>query len=266
MAKAVIARPPAGFTQMELMLALALGSGLCLVAAQYYQHAVSVSLAHEYLQQRAEQIVVLRQTVGGALQRALDRLPTCRTHIVSDAQSADTLVPCPTWLIDSAGVPDISRVTDGLAAGSIQLDGHAVTVSGADEEVGVTQYFSGVNVTTGQSALYRRRAREEGGFQAAEELVTGLSGLKISGCYPDSAGTWHCVALDTWHGFPGVSAHGHELISLRVCAQHAPPPAVVGSVLGPALESLDAVTCVVLLRPMTATISQMDNSAAGAAP
>lgn len=266
MARAAIARPLTGFTQMELMLALALGSGLCLVAAQYYQHAVSVSLAHEYLQQRAEQIMVLRQTVGGALQRALDRLPTCRTHIASDAQSADTLVPCPVWLTDGVGVPDISRVSDGLATGSIQPDGHAVTVSGTDDEEGVTQYFSGVNVTTGQPALYRRRAREEGGFQAAEELVRGLSGLQISGCYPDSAGTRHCVALDTWHGFPGVSARGHELISLQVCAQHAPPPAGVGSVLGPALESLDTVTCVVLLRPMTATLSEMESRAEGAAP
>src|SRR5690554_6683504 len=97
-----------GFTQLELMLALGLGSGLCLVAAQYYQYAVHLGSVQEHLEQRAERILVLELTAGAALRRAMYSQPICLSAASlpvdeggaggSAAALIDSRITCPAWL------------------------------------------------------------------------------------------------------------------------------------------------------------------------
>lgn len=227
----------AGFGQLELMFALALGSGLCLVAAQYYQYAVYVSSVQEHLQQRAERILVLKLTVGSALQQALDKHPMCVAH--SDAIA--TSVTCPDWMQEGASPSIAVDVADASNIASIAPDGDMLSIRGVEAQ-GITQYFTAHHTTLGHHALYRRRASANGGYQAAEELVTGWSGMQVSACYRDDIMDLarHCVSARN-------SARPFEV--LRICVQHESPPMAVTQLLGAAVsESLPDHTCVISRR------------------
>jgi|SRR5690554_605648 len=134
----------AGFGQLELMLALALGSGLCLVAAQHYQYAVYISSIQEQLQQRAERILVLKLTTGTALQRALYRRPVCLSY-------AGT-VSCPDWLQHGESPDIVVEAAHASVGASIVPDGDILTIHG-DEIYGATQYFTARHITAGHDAL-----------------------------------------------------------------------------------------------------------------
>lgn len=250
------------------MLALALGSGLCLVAAQYYQYAVYMGSVQEHLQQRAERIMVLKLTAGAALQRALYTRPVCFSYedapaaaSAADVDSAeggdaergdaergdakgllDTPVACPTWMQEREG-PGINIATAHAPVSALIVpDGDILSIHG-DELYGVTQYFTARHVTSGHDALYRRRGAEGGGYQAAEELVTGWSDFRVSGCYRDRDQEtqdlqWQCDSAQD-------SARAFDV--LRVCARHDALPGAVRQVLeGTGAESLPARACLVV--------------------
>lgn len=225
----------AGFGQLELMFALALGSGLCLVAAQYYQHAVYMSSVQEHLQQRAERILVLKLAVGNALQQALDKQPMC----VAYPEAIVTSVTCPDWMQEEESPRIAVDMADASIGASIAPDGDMLSIRGIGEQ-GITQYFTAHHMTLGHHALYRRRASASGGYQAAEELVTGWSDMQISACYRDEMmqdPAWQCVSAQNLVG---------PFEALRICVQHESSPMAAMQMLGAAVsESLPGRACLV---------------------
>lgn len=249
-----------GFTQLELMIALALGSGLSLLAAQYYQHAVSMMTVQQQLQERTERMLVLRQAVGADVRHVVGSWPACSTllesQIPATEPATESSVPvdsgsekpgttsraaqtiCPEWVATLAG--DLFVQPGKPRPGSaLEPDGDVLIVH-APTGATVTEYFTARGSSAGGTALYRRRGSADGDFQSADELVSGWSALWVGVCYQSSASPAmpsRCESarllgsLQTVFNVPHDDSAGIPF-AIRICAVHEMGDGAVPRVTG----------------------------------
>jgi len=203
-----------GFTLPELLIAVGISIALSASLLQIYAHAVKLRNDQLLTRTALESSAFLRLILGRELRQALQfpetiaGLPAIDQRLLCEGRLVDRLrlaPPVQVWA-EEAGIDRPS----GAIGGSDIL----VLTSPTCDMPGRTFYYIGRrgSVARNQTGLYRRRARPEGGYFAAEEVVGGIDRLQIVLCASVCSSVTDLLTAEELTGvrihFWSAAAHG----------------------------------------------------------
>ncbi|GEM_PF-3484151 len=160
-----------GFSLLELLLVIASGAVISGSLLQVYLYGHQDRLRQLERQQSLDTSTVVRRIFGEDLRLALDMAEALARA------GATGLVPVEKW---HAGA-SFSRPSTAVSGSDVVIVRH-YSVTGLIESSNLYYLAHRGGRRDQPAGLYLRRSRPEGGFYSGEELVTGLSDLRVAVC------------------------------------------------------------------------------------